>query len=117
MKRLLLALVMIFAPALLSAQTVSGTATWTPNPSTDNVVQYTIQLNALPPVIVLPVACTPAPCKQALPAIPFGTNTLTLTAQNVAVSGGALQSSLPATLTFTVNTRPVTVLGVGVTVP
>ncbi len=117
MKRFLLVLVMVFVPALLSAQTVSGTASWNPNPASDNVVQYTLQLNALPPVIVPLSACTATTCTQIVPAIPFGSNTLTLIAQNAAITGGAMQSSTPAIKTFTVNTKPVTVLGVTVTVP
>ena len=101
----------------IAQATVAGHATWNPNPATDNVVQYTVQLNTGTPVVVLPTACTATLCSQAIPAIPLGANTITLIAQNVAITGGSLQSSTPTVLAFTVNTKPVTVLGVGVTIP
>jgi hypothetical protein len=114
---LVIAVLALSASRVASAQTVSGTAAWAPNPTTDHVVQYTVQLNAGTPVVVLPAACTATRCTSVVPAIPVGVNTLTLVAQNVGITGGALQSSPPAVLTFTLNVAPVTVLGVAVTVP
>ena len=96
---------------------MSGTATWGPNPITENVVQYTVQLNALPAVVVLPASCTASVCTQTLPSIPLAANTLTLTAQNEVITGGPLQSGPPTVLSFTINAKPVTILVLHVTVP
>ena len=109
-------LLCVAAGSSASAQTVSGTATWTPNPVSNNVVQYTLQLNALTPVVVLPAACTATTCTQAIAAIPFGSNTVTLIAQNTGLNG-ALQSSPPTVLTFSLNAVPIAVLGLKITVP
>src|SRR5271154_5947570 len=111
MKRILFTLALLFLiSGKASAQTIPVTASWNPNAAAQNVTQYTIQMDATTPVIVLPAACTATTCSAPIFQVGFGSHTVTLTAQNVSITGSTtLQSSPAATMTFSVNAVPLTV--------
>ena len=97
----------------LYAQTVPATVhpQWTPNPASENVVQYVITLDGINPVTVLASACSATLCSAAVSVPAFGSHVSSLIAQNLLISTDptSVQSSLPATLTWSLNqtgTRP-----------
>jgi hypothetical protein len=68
----------------LSAQIVfpiSVTVGWTPNLSTDNVTQYTVNLNGLTNITVDPSSCINNECTAKL-NLSTASNTITITAVN-----------------------------------
>ncbi len=108
MKRMfLVSMFLLLFAARSHAQTVTLTASWDPNPATDNVVNYVLQLDAATPVNVLPSVCTPTTCVQTF-AVVTGNHTITLVAQNLLVDTDptSLQSSAPASVTFKVSNTP-----------
>ena len=114
MKRFLFAL--ILASQSLQAQVPATVhATWTPNPSTDNIVQYQVTLDIAAPITVLPTVCTTI-CSQILTVPAFGSHTISLVAQNLKLSTDptSLQSSTPTTITFTLGAMPTVVAGLKV---
>jgi hypothetical protein len=113
-KIIFVCLFLLFCSNVVRAQVpATVNAHWNPNPATDNVTQYTIILDSAAPVVVPITACTATDCVQALTVPTFGLHSVNLTAQNMGFSG--LQSSLPATATFTLAAAPVVATGLRVT--
>jgi len=113
-KALFVAVFLVFSASSINGQVPATVhATWTPNPATDNVIQYTIVLDTAAPIVLLSSACTVALCSQALTVPTFGVHNVILTAQNQGLSG--LQSSLPATVSFTLGAAPSVVTGLKIT--
>lgn len=100
----------IVSPGIvLYAQSLPATvtATWNPNPSVENDVDYLVTVDGGAPVTVLATTCTATQCKAVLSLATYGSHTVTATAQNQKVSDDpALQSGPPASITFTLNPAP-----------
>ena len=127
MKRYLFALPLValtLAPhcnraLVLYAQTVPAVkhAAWTPNAAGDNVISYSVTLDAGTAQTVLPASCTATLCTATITIPTFGAHAVTVVATNLALSTdpASLQNSPPATVAFTLNAAPKTASGATVT--
>jgi hypothetical protein len=112
-------LLFTFAAVVLLARTSSAQvpatvhASWTPNPASDTVTQYSVVLDTAAPVVTLPAVCSATVCSQALTVPTFGLHTVTVRAQNLmfAADPTSLQSGPPLSVSFTLATAPVVVTG------
>ena len=84
-----------------------ATATWPPNPATDNVLEYRLTLDGGVPVVIPASACA-ATCTSPLSVPAFGAHTAALTAWNRRISTDptSLQSSGPSSTLFTLTPAP-----------
>lgn len=106
---------------VIYAQSVPYTAThtWNPNPASENVVSYTVQLDGATPVVVLASACTPTQCSTTISVPTFGAHTITDFATNQTLTGdpgviGTPQNGPTASLNFSLNQKPGAVSGRGI---
>lgn len=104
--------------AHLFAQSVPTTVvfSWSPNPSTENVVSYVTGLDTGPAQTQPLTVCTPTKCTVTLTVTSFGAHTATVAGQNQKVStdGTTLQTGAVSSLAFTLN--PLTSAPTGVAV-
>lgn len=115
MKKALFVLSLLALSAIPAGAQLPATvhATWTPNPVSDNVLQYALTLDsATTPLIVLASACNTTQCPTtplAITVSTFGLHTVSLVAQNLALSGvpTSIQSGPAATASFTLAAAPV----------
>lgn len=128
MKKLLYTLPVLLALGVPHCDTMMGivvlraqvpatlTATWTPNPASDNVVSYKIGVDAIAPAVVPVTACTPSLCTTTITVPSFGAHVASLRATNLKVSTNpaSLQDSLPLNVNFTLNQTATMPAGLGV---
>lgn len=112
MKKALLVVLVLAAQSLTAQVPATVHTSWTPNPVTDNVVQYSLTLDTATPIIILASTCSATLCPAtplALTVPTFGLHTATLVAQNLELSGvpTSLQSGPASTVTFTLAAAPV----------
>jgi hypothetical protein len=105
---------------VLYAQALPATVhvLWNPNPASDNVTQYQVQLDTGAVVVVLPTVCTATLCTSPAISVPaFGAHIVKLTAGNLRLSADptSLQFGPTVTLAFTVNPMPNAIVGGTVT--
>jgi hypothetical protein len=98
---------------VLYAQSVPATVTasWNPNPATENVTSYILTLDTGSSVTVSAASCSATACSSPLSVAAFGNHTYTVAAVNTNLSGGAGVTGSPQTgastsLAFTLNPRP-----------
>ena len=120
MKRIALvaALFTLFGVQSIAQVPATVHATWVPNPAADNVVQYLITVDTLPPVVALAAVCGPTICGPVALTVPtFGLHTAVMVAQNLKFSGDptSLQSGPSTTVTFTLGAVPAVVASFRVT--
>lgn len=127
MKKLLIGLPLVIAVVGASKCDVPGlvilraqvpatlTATWTPNPASDNVISYKLALDAAAPAVVQTTACTVTLCTTTLTVVSFGAHVASLRATNLKVSSNpaSQQDSPPLNLSFTLNQAAGTPAGLG----
>jgi hypothetical protein len=93
---------------ILYAQTLPVTvhADWTPNQGT--VVQYSVTTDGGTPVIVKATDCTPTDCLAPITVTSYGSHTTSVVAQNFTIDSDptTIQSSDPATVTWSLNPSP-----------
>ena len=110
MKKVFLTIAFLALAANAKAQVPATVhATWTPNPATDNVTQYSATVDTGTPIIVPLTACTALLCTQQLTIPTFGVHTISLVAQNLKLSTDptSIQSGPASTVTFTLAAAPV----------
>ena len=106
-----------FAAYVLAQTPATVHATWTPNPTTDNVVDYIVSVDGVAAATVLASACSATVCPAApgqLLTIPtFGLHSVSVVAQNLKLSTDptSLQSGPADTIAFTLGSIPVVVSG------
>ena len=86
----------------------AATATWNPNPATDNVIDYQLTLDAGTPLTLLATACSATTCSQAISLTAFGSHTVSVVARNLSLSTDptSLQASLPTSVMVILNRAP-----------
>ena len=119
MKKVLFVLVLVLLTSSVARAQSTATASWNPNPATDNVVQYRMVVDNNAPITILPTACSATICTFGLTGVTAGVaHTVSLTAWNATITGGTvLQSSLPSTASFTINNKPVVITSITFSVP
>ena len=111
LKFLVLAAALLFSRQLAAQTPATVHATWSPNPTTDNVVQYTVSVDAGTPIIVLASSCSATQCPTApllLTVGAFGAHTVTIAAQNLKLSTDptSFQSGPALSVSFTLGAVP-----------
>ena len=113
MKRVLF--ILVLTSQILQAQVPATVhALWTPNPASDNVVQYLLTVDVAAPVVVLSSTCSATQCGPTLLTVgAFGLHTVSIVAQNLKLSTDptSLQSGPALNLTFTLGAIPAVVAG------
>ena len=102
----------LFATSAQAQTPATVHASWTPNPATDNVTQYSLTLDAGTPVVILASACSATLCPAAALAVTvptFGSHTVSLVAQNLKLTTDptSIQSGPATTITFTLAAAPI----------
>ena len=115
MKKFLLSTLFIalFSMSVYAQLPATVHATWSPNPTSDNVTQYVIALDGGASIVVPLSACDATTCTQALTVPTFGAHVVSLFAQNQGLGG--LQSGPSVSVTFTLGAAPSVVQGLRVT--
>lgn len=128
MKRLLIALVLaglaacastLIRPAglILYAQSLPAAkhAQWTPNPANQNVTNYVVTVNGT--TQNFPPASCAAICSAPISLAAFGNQTVTVAAQNLALSTDptSTQTGPATTVSFTLSQAPTVAVGATVT--
>jgi len=103
---------------VLYAQSLPATltASWAPNPASDNVLDYQVTLDGGASVTVLASACTATRCSTAISVGGFGAHTAVLVARNRGLSTDPadVQSGPAVSLAFVLSAAPGAVSGGGI---
>lgn len=91
-------------------------AVWTPDAASFNVTNYVVTIDGVAQNVA-PGVCTPTQCSAAVSVTSFGSHTVTVVAQNLALSTDptSTQSSAAASVTFTLNQAAPSVSGASIT--
>ena len=111
MKKIILLFVVLFSVAMQAQSTVTLVIQWDPNPASENIVSYNIQItgSSTPPAqVVTPgAACNATVCQAFFNNVPIGNYTASVAATNEWGSGPAGTG----TISMTIPTAPKNVRG------